>query len=149
MEMPPDRISATLRENRLSRRRLLANIGAVTSVSMAGCSGVLPSRDSIGTDESSEVIVENRTASEVDIAVRVIDSEGEPLFSRVFAVEPEKMKSGGSIETIPSRVYAFTPDGVSHTWRYDPDLPEDFECDPKDIGLTLHRENTIEPWYDC
>lgn len=147
--MSSDRLSATLRETRSSRRRLIATLGAVASVSTAGCSDVPPSSSSSSADEPSEVNVENRTSSKAEIAVRVIDSEEETLFSQVFALGPEKMTSRGAIETTPSRVHAFTADGVSHTWRYDPDLPVDFECKPKDIGLTLHQDNTIEPWYNC
>ncbi|MEF8881557.1 MAG: hypothetical protein V5A34_03415 [Halapricum sp.] len=115
----------------------------------AGCSGVLPRSDAGSSDESSEVIVENRTTSETEIAVRVIGREDETLFGRVLALGGGKMISRGAIETTPARVHAFTAAGVSHTWRYDPDLPVEFDCEPKDIGLTLHRDNTIEPWYDC
>jgi hypothetical protein len=71
------------------------------------------------------------------------------LFSRVFALGAKKMTSRGAIETTPARVHAFTAGGVSHTCQYDPDLPAQFDCEPKDIGLTLHRDNTIEPWYNC
>jgi hypothetical protein len=95
------------------------------------------------------VNVENRTSSTAEIAVRVIDTEEETLFSHIFVLGSEKMMSRGAIETTPSRVSAFTADGVSHMWRYNPDLPADFDCEPKDIGLTLHEDNTIEPWYDC
>lgn len=147
--MPSDHFLASPRESRPSRRRVLATLGAVASVPTAGCSDVLPGGDSTSVDDPGEVIVENRTASKAEIAVRVIDSEEETLFSRIFTLGPDAITSRGAIETIPSRVHAFTPDGVSRTWRYDPDLPVDFECEPKDIGLTLHRDNTIEPWYDC
>ncbi|WP_415381476.1 hypothetical protein [Halosimplex sp. TS25] len=147
--MADDDGSATLEDNRPSRRRFLASLGAVASVSIPGCSAVLPGTNSSSTDEPSEVTVENRTDSKAEIAVRVIDSEDETLFSRVFTLGPEKMMSRGAIETTPSRVHAFTADGVSHSWRYDPDLPADFECELKDIGLTLHEDTTIEPWYDC
>lgn len=124
-------------------------LGGVTSLWTAGCSDVLPESASRRTDEPSEVTVENRTSSGAEIAVRVIDSESETLFSHVFTIGPDKMMSRGAIETIPSEIHAFTPDGVSHTWRYDPDLPVEFQCEPKDIGLTLHDDTTIEPWYDC
>lgn len=147
--MPSSHLSATLRENRPSRRRFLASLAGVASLSAAGCSEVLPGSGSSSADEPIEVSVENRTSSKAEIAVRVIGSEEETLFSRVFTLGPEKMTSHGAIESSPSRVHAFTADGVSHTWRYAPDVPEDFECDLEDIGLTLHQENTIEPWYTC
>lgn len=146
--MPSDRLSDTLRENHPSRRRILASLGAVASGSIAGCSNILPGSDTRSTDDAGEVMVENRTASKAEIAVRVI-GEGETLFSQVVALGPEKMMSRGAIETTPSRVHVFTADGVSQTWRYDPDLPVGFDCEPKDIGLTLRQNNTIEPWYDC
>lgn len=120
----------------------------MASVSTAGCSAVLTGSGS-SSDEPSEVRVVNSTASKAEIAVRVIDSEDETLFSRVFTLGPEEAMGHGAIETTPSRVRAFTPDGVSHTWRYAPDLPADFDCEIKDIGLTLHQDHTIEPWYSC
>ncbi|MFW5958406.1 MAG: hypothetical protein ACOCQ3_00230 [Natronomonas sp.] len=141
--------SSTLREILPSRCGLLTTLGGVTALWTAGCSDVLLEGDSGSTNESSEVIVENRTSSAIEIAVRVIDSESETLFSHVFNIEPETMVSRGAIETTPSEIHAFTPDCVSYTWRYDPDLPVEFECEPKDIGLTLHDDTTIEPWYDC
>lgn len=147
--MPSNRSSVAHRNNRPSRRRLLATLGAVASVSTAGCSDGLADRWPGTTDEPAEVIVENRTASKAEIAVRVIDNEAETLFSRIFALEPEKITSYGTIETTPSRVHAFTATGVSRTWRYAPDLPAGFDCERKDIGLTLHQDTTIEPWYSC
>lgn len=141
--------SAAHRDKRPSRRRFLATLGAVASVSTAGCSDVLSDSWSSNTDEPGEVSVENRTSSKAEIAVRVIDSDDETLFSRIFTLRSEKMTSHGTIETTPSRVHAFTANGASRTWRYAPDLPADFDCEPKDIGLTLHQDNTIEPWYDC
>lgn len=147
--MPSDPLSVTLRETRPSRRRFLATLGGVTSVSIAGCSDVFSVSGSSSADETIEVSVENRTSSRAEIAVRVVDSEGATLFSRVFDLEPTTIVSRGAIETTPSRVHAFTADGISHTWRYAPDLPADFECEREDIGLTLHDDDTIEPWYKC
>ena len=148
--MPSERLSAALRETRPSRRRCLATLGAVASVSIAGCSGGLSGSDPSSGDESSEVVVVNQTDSEAEIAVRVIDGEGETRFSRVFSLGAGKTKSSRDVlETTPERVHAFTADGVSRSWRYAPDLPVDFDCEPKDIGLTLHRDDGIEPWYDC
>lgn len=145
----PSNTSSTLLETPPSRRGLLTTLGGVTALWTAGCSDVLLEGDSGSTNEPSEVIVENRTSSAIEIAVRVVDTESETLFSHVFTLGPETMLSRGAIETTPSEIHAFTPDGTSHTWRYDPDLPVEFECDPKDIGLTLHDDTTIEPWYDC
>lgn len=147
--MPSDRFSDTLGEYRPSRRRVLAVLRTVTAVPVAGCSEVLSGSGSISADEPIEVTAENRTSSKAEIAVRVIDREEETRFSRVFTLQPETMASNGAIETLPSRVHAFTADGVSNTWRYAPDLPADFECEREDIGLTLHEDDTIEPWYTC
>lgn len=147
--MPSDRTSAALRENRPSRRRILATLASAATVSTAGCSDAFPGSGSDSTAESIEVTVENGTASRAEIAVRVTDRERETLFSRVFSLDPDTIVSRGAIETPPSRVHAFTATGVAHTWRYAPDLPVDFECERKDVGLTLHRDDTIEPWYTC
>lgn len=88
--MPSDSVSATLRGHRQSRRRVLATLGAVASVSTAGCGDALLGNNTRSSDESGEVVVENRTTSEAEIAVRMIGSEDETLFSRVFALGPNK-----------------------------------------------------------
>jgi hypothetical protein len=146
--MPSDRLSTGRRTGGPSRRQLLATLGAVSLTSTAGCSGLLTGSDS-GNTQSSEVSVENGTSSRAEIAVRLVDSADETLFSRVFSLAPESMASRGALDTTPSNIYAFTADGVSRTWAYAPDLPPDFECTPKDVGLTLTPDGTIEPWYDC
>jgi hypothetical protein len=147
--MLSDRSSATLREQSSSRRQILTALGVVASSSAAGCSDVFPDGGSSSADDAGEVIVENGTDSLIEIAVRVVDSGEETLFSRVFTVGSQKIISRNGIETVPARIHAFTPNGVSHTWRYDPDLPAGFECEIKDIGLTLDQDHTIDPWYDC
>ena len=147
--MTSDYVSASLGESRPSRRRVLAALGTVASMSTAGCGGALLNGNTRSSDESGEVMVENRTTSEAEIAVRVIGDEDDTLFSRVFVLGADEMTSRGAIETTPAKVLTFTAAGISHTWRYDPDLPAGFDCEPKDIGLTLQRDNTIEPWYDC
>jgi hypothetical protein len=147
--MLSDRLSATLREQSSSRRQILTALGVVASTSAAGCSDVFPDSGSSSADNVGEVIVRNGTDSPIEIAVRVVDSGDETLFSRVFTVGSQKIISRNGIETIPARIHAFTPNGVSHTWRYDPDLPAGVECEIKDIGLTLNQDHTIDPWYDC
>jgi hypothetical protein len=77
--MPSDHLLATLYDHRPSRQRVLATLGAVASMPTAGCSGVLLGSDTGSSDGSSEVMVENRTTSETEIAVRVIGSEDETL----------------------------------------------------------------------
>lgn len=146
--MPSDRASAGRGETRASRRRVLTALGGVATVSTAGCSDALPNGDD-RSDAPIEVSVENRTTSRAEIAVRVIGRERETLFGRVFALDAETIVSRGAIETTPTSVRAFTSTGVDHTWRYDPDLPVDFDCEREDIGLTLHPDETIEPWYTC
>lgn len=122
----------------------------MASVSIAVCNTVLPSNGSSSGHKSSEVIVVNNTASEVDVAVRVVDNEDNTLFSRVFSTGPEMTNSSrDEIETPPTKVHAFTADGISKTWQYAPNLSGEFDCEPKDIGLILQDDNTIEPWYTC
>jgi hypothetical protein len=138
-----------IREPMPSRRRILATVGTVASLSTAGCSGIIPSDGSEDAAEPIEVAVSNAASDVVEIAVRVLDREGMGLFSRVFSLEPGHFVSRGAIETTPAEVSAFTPDGVSHTWEYDPDLPGDFDCDRADIGLTVQQDNSIREWYKC
>ena len=147
--MPADRSAATIREPSSSRQRFFATVGAVASLSTAGCSGGFPRRPASRADDPAEVTVENGTSSRTEIAIRITNRTDGTLFSHVFALAPETIVSRGAIDTTPSSVHAFTADGVSRVWRYDPELPVGFECEPTDIGLTLHQDDTIEPWYDC
>lgn len=123
-------------------------IGTTVSLWTVGCSDI-PSGGSEDATESIEVAVENASSDPVEIAVKVADREGTGLFSQVFSLESGHLVSRGTIETTPATVSAFTPDGVSRTWEYDPDLPGDFDCDREDIGLTVRQDNTIEEWYKC
>jgi hypothetical protein len=141
-------VPTTGRENR-SRRAVLAAVGTGTALSIAGCSGLLPRSPGDADADPAEVVVENGTASPATVAVRISDGADETVFSRVFTLGPEEIHSRGAIESAPDRVHAFTPDGTAAQWAYDPDLPVDFDCDIKDVGLTLTRDGGFEPWYDC
>ncbi|MFC4247673.1 hypothetical protein ACFOZ7_11945 [Natribaculum luteum] len=92
-------------------------------------------------------MVENRTDERATIGVRVEDDDGETLFSRVYELEPGHLDSAAGIETTPSTVTAFTPEGAAATWEYAPDL--DIDCEGEDIGITLRSDNSIESWYAC
>jgi hypothetical protein len=146
--MPSNRSEATSGTESRSRRRVLAALGAGAVVSVAGCSDVLSGPGDTEV-EPAEVVVENRTAEPAEVAVRLTDGGEETLFSRVFAVGPDELVGRGAVDTTPSRVHAFTPGGVSRRWRYDPDLSADFDCEIKDVGLTLRADDTIDPWYKC
>jgi hypothetical protein len=144
--MPAKCPSATSGSEHRSRRAVLAALGAGTTLSVAGCSGLLSDESDT---EHAEVVVENGTDSPAEVAVRISGGADETLFSRVFTLGPEELVGSGALETTPARVHAFTPGGLSRRWEYDPDLPADFDCDIKDVGLTLGTEDRIEPWYKC
>lgn len=92
-------------------------------------------------------MVENRTNERAEIGVRVEDEDGSVLFSRVYEVEPGHIDSSAGIETTPATVTAFTPEDVSATWKYNPNL--DMDCDGQDIGITLKSDGSIDSWYAC
>ncbi len=92
-------------------------------------------------------MVENQTGELAMIGVRVEDDEGELLFSRVYELDPDHLDSTAAIETTPSTVAVFTPEGNSATWEYAPDL--DIDCDGEDIGITLQSDHSIDSWYAC
>lgn len=92
--MSSDRLPTTFREHRTSRRRFLTTLGAVASVSIAGCRSILSGGGSDGPDEPIEVGVLNDTSSEAEIVVLVIDSEDETLFSRVLPPDPNSSRRG-------------------------------------------------------
>lgn len=92
-------------------------------------------------------MVENQTEELATIGVRVEDDEGEVLFSRVYELESENLDSSAGIETTPSTVIVFTPDGSSATWKYAPDL--DINCEGEDIGITVRADGSIDSWYAC
>lgn len=130
-----------------SRRDVLASAGALAAIPVSGCSGSVLSNGSEGEGDTIEIMVENRTDEPATIGVRVADDEGEPLFSRVYEIEPGHLDSAAGIETTPSTVTAFTPDGTSETWEYAPD--PDADCDGVDIGLTVRSDGSIDSWYAC
>lgn len=126
--------------NGRSRRRFLGTLGTASTLAVAGCGSRAPAGD-------AEVLVENRTDAPVAVAVRILGDDG-VLFDGVLTVSPDNMVSRHGLTGSPRRVQAFTDDGVSRTWQYDPDLPADFSCEVADVGLTVQDEG-IEPWYDC
>ncbi|WP_254521590.1 hypothetical protein [Natrinema caseinilyticum] len=73
--------------------------------------------------------------------------DGASLFSRVYELAPGQLDSSAGIEPTPATVTVFTPDGVSATWEYTPDL--DVDCDGEDIGITLLSDGSIDSWYAC
>lgn len=130
-----------------SRRELLATISVIVSTLLSGCSNPILSSGSEGEGDTIEIMVENRSDELTEIGVRVEDDDGAMLFSRVYELEPGHLDSSASIETTPATVTVFTPEGVSATWEYTPDL--DMDCDGEDIGLTLLPDGSIDSWYAC
>lgn len=131
----------------VSRRGVLALTGVAASVSVSGCSDSVIPDDAEGEGDTIEIMVENRTEEPALIGVRIADDEGETVFSRVYELEPGHLDSSAGIETTPSTVTVFTPDGSSATWEYAPD--SDIECDGEDIGITVRADDSIDSWYAC
>lgn len=132
-----------------SRRRVLATIGTATVLSATGCSDVVSPSGPEDVTEPIEVAVENASSRAVEIAVRVLDRAGRDLFNRVLSIDPGHFISRGAIEATPATVRVFTSSGVSRTWEYAPEVPEDFGCEREDIGLTIQQDTAIAEWYKC
>lgn len=130
-----------------SRRDVLAAVGVIASIPISGCSDRIGSDGPEGEGDTIEIMVENRTDDRAAIGVRVEDDDGELLFSRVYELEPGHLDSSAGIETTPATVSVFTPEGVSATWEYTPDLGMD--CEGEDIGITLQSDGSIDSWYAC
>jgi len=126
---------------------VLALLGVIASTAVSGCSDSVLSTGSEGEGETTEIMVENRTEERATIGVRVADNEGKRLFSRVYKLESGHLDSSAGIEATPATVAVFTPDGVSATWEYSPNL--DIDCEGEDIGITLRSDNSIDSWYAC
>ncbi|WP_436343125.1 hypothetical protein [Natronorubrum sp. FCH18a] len=131
----------------VSRREVLTLTGAIGSIPVSGCSDFVVSTDTEGEGDTIEIMVENRTEEPATIGVRIEDDDGDPLISRVYELEPGHLDPAAGIETIPSTVTVFTPEGSSATWKYAPDL--DIDCDGEDIGITLRADGSIDSWYAC
>lgn len=130
-----------------SRREVLATSSVLAVPLLSGCSDFTFPTGSEGEGETIEIMVENRTDEPAVIAVRIEADDGAMLFSQVYELEPGHLDSAGGIETIPETVSVFTPEGVSATWEYSPDL--EMECDGEDIGITLRSDGSIDSWYAC
>lgn len=129
-----------------SRRRLLATAGAVSLVATAGCNALASSGGPDGEGDTVEVVVVNDTDDPVSVAVRITDRDGDPLFSRVYELDPRHTDESAGVDTRPARVAVFTPDGTSASWAYAPsDHPR---CEGKDVGITVTDEG-FESWYGC
>ena len=135
--------------SRISRRRLLASVGVVSAVSIAGCNAIGSPGGPKGEGDTIEILVENDTDDSAQIAVHVEDPDGNTLFGRVYELGPHHLDSSAGIETRPATVAVFTPDGASATWEYSPEPDFDLACEGVDIGVTLKPERTIESWYGC
>lgn len=139
--------SPSTRTTDRSRRELLATISVMVATLISGCSDLVSSDGSEGEGDTIEIMVENQTDKRAEIGVRVEDDDGAMLFSRVYDLEPGHLDSSAGIETTPATVTVFTPEGVSATWEYAPDL--DLNCDGEDIGITLQSDGSIDSWYAC
>ncbi|WP_255150624.1 hypothetical protein [Halorarius halobius] len=124
-----------------SRRSLLAAVGAGVTAATAGCNG-LSSRE--GEGDTHEIILTNQTGEFANVAVRVTDADGAALFSRVYELGPGKADESAGVETRPATVKAFTPDGTTAAWAFDPDL----DCEGPDVGIRL-TDDGFEEWYGC
>lgn len=144
--MVPSEPSIPSAERIVTRRRLLGTVGAAVGVSTAGCSGLLPSGRE-GEGDTIEIMVENRSSDHARIGVLIEDTDGEPLFSRVYELDPGHLDDSAGIETRPATVFVFTPDGAADEWEYVPDL--DIDCEGEDIGVTLESDGTFQSWYAC
>lgn len=133
----------------ISRRQLLATIGVVSTVSMAGCNAIDSLGEPEGEGDTIEILVENDTDDSAQVAVYIEDSDGNALFSRVYELEPHHIDSSAGIETRPATVTVFTPEGTATTWEYSPAGEFNLNCEGIDIGVTLKPEQTIESWYGC
>lgn len=130
-----------------ARREVLAGFSAVAAAGVAGCGDLLRSGDRAGEAETIEIIVTNETGELAQIGVRVEDDGGSALFSRVYRLDSGRTDQSAGLDTAPAVVRVFTSTGAAEAWEYTPD--SDRRCDGQDIGITLARDATIEPWYGC
>lgn len=129
----------------MRRRDVLRAASAGTVLSLSGCLNRVPLG---GASRSAEVVVDNYTDETAYVSVLVEGRGGERLFTHTFVVDPDHSVGRGSYRREPTTITAFSRRGVERTWDYDPDLGPEFDCDPKDVGLTLER-GAISPWYSC
>jgi hypothetical protein len=145
--MSPQPTTTSSQDLTETRRRFLAAAGTVAGIATAGCGELGLSSGPAGEGDTIEILVSNGTSEPARIAVRVEDSDGSSLFSRVYDLGAEKRDESAGIETRPSTVRVFTPDGTSATWEYAPDT--DLRCEGKDIGIRLTRDEMFESYYSC
>ncbi|MBV0923279.1 hypothetical protein KTS45_03625 [Halomicroarcula limicola] len=129
----------------VTRRRFLAALGVGATSATAGC-GRFSGTDSSGEGDTIEIIPVNETDRPVTVAIRIEAADGSVLFSRVYELDAGHADESAGIDTRPATIHAFTPDGRSNSWEYDPDT--DLQCEGKDVGLWI-RETSIDPWYNC
>ncbi|WP_152422737.1 hypothetical protein [Natrialba taiwanensis] len=131
----------------MSRRKLLTTSSVAMAMSISGCSNYIPLSQSKKKSEIAEVGVDNSTDDREYVSV-IVSGDNDIIFRHTFILDPGTFSSEKAIEEEPSEIMAFTKNGISKTWNYDPEMGPAFDCGIKDIGLTL-QDDTIEPWYDC
>ena len=133
--------------NGLSRRELLARIGGVASVTVAGCSEFGGSGDSEDEGGTTEIVIGNGTDEPTMIAVVIENDTGETLFNRVYELGPEKADESAGIESVPATVTVFTPNGNAAKWELHSPNPDD-GC-TEDLGIRLLPDGSFEHSYGC
>lgn len=117
-------------------------IAAIAGVLLSGCTVVgddNSSNDSphSDTDQIREVVVTSYREETVQLAV-LIEMDNRENFSNVYTLSPDEYDEGESISGLPSKVTAFTADGMSMTWT---DITTSkFNCDAPDIEIAVRPE---------
>ncbi|MFC6973969.1 hypothetical protein ACFQL1_03675 [Halomicroarcula sp. GCM10025709] len=124
-----------------TRRGFLAAVGAGA---VAGCAGIDSGPE--GEGDTVEIIPVNESEDPVTLAVRVEDADGEALMSRVYDLPAGHADESEGVDTPPATVVAFTQDGRSNEWAYEP--RPDLDCPGQDVGIRVSADG-IEPWYSC
>jgi hypothetical protein len=127
-----------------TRRGFLAAVSAGAVGAIAGCGGIDSGPE--GEGDTVEIIPVNESETAVTLAVRVEDDDGEPLMSRVYDLPAGHADESAGVDTPPATVVAFTQDGRSNEWAYDPDVG--LNCPGQDVGIRVLADG-IEPWYSC
>jgi len=141
----PDRNGGST--SHINRREVLASVGTGLTVASAGCLDAVPLLAADRNETTTEVTTVNDSNKKAYVSVIIGDDE-DVIFQHTFIVNSGNSISHGEISRKPEKIIAFTREGISETWNYDPDLSPEFTCNIKEIGFTI-KESQIEPWYSC
>lgn len=129
----------------MNRRTVLATSA---TIALSGCGLFQGERSHSDTRNIREVVVTNRRSQPVTLGVRIENEDGDAIFSKVYELAVDEYDSGAELDdAVPSKVFAFTPDGDSQEWEYG--SPTKSDCNAPDVMIAVEEDQGMGMEKPC